>query len=95
MPPSRVDAFDVYEFHVIIAEEKGLFTAVGWDSGRKEIARITSSNLDDLRNDIKRLLSEKSEQFVGYAGAINQFRRVFPDGFLRTPFFSSMKETTK
>lgn len=86
MPPKRVDEFDVYEFHVTIAEEKGLYTAVGRDAKKQEIRRVAAKNLDEVRTEIRALLSQLSDNFVGYPGAINQFLRAFPGGF-EDPFF--------
>jgi hypothetical protein len=86
MPPRRVDQFDVYEFHVIIAEEKGEFIAIGHDSGRVEVARIRCSSLEDARTQIRHLLSAKSDDFVGYEGAENNFLRAYPGGF-NDPYF--------
>ena len=81
MPPKRVDEFDVYEFHVVIAEYESVFTAIGRDSSGKEVRRITSKNLEDAKKEIRQVLSVLSDDFVGYEGAINQFLRVFPGGF--------------
>ena len=86
MPPKRVDAFDVYEFQVVIAEDKGHFIAIGRDKRGTEVQRFTSINLDDARNEIRQVLSALSDDFVGYQGAINQFLRVYPKGF-EDPFF--------
>jgi hypothetical protein len=86
MPARRVDEFDVYEFHVIIAESDGAYTAIGRDQNHQEVQRIKSTNLDDARAEIRQLLSAKSEDYVSYNGAINQFLRVYPQGF-QDPYF--------
>jgi hypothetical protein len=86
MPPRQIDKFDVYEFHVVIAEEKGQFIAVGYDKHRNEIDRLRSVNLDEVRAQIRHSLASKSDEFVGYEGAINSFLRAFPGGF-EDPYF--------
>lgn len=81
MPPKRVDEFDVYEFHVVVVQEGNSFIALGRDAGRIDVARISGPNLDDVRQEIRQILASKSEEYVGYSGAINTFLRAFPDGF--------------
>src|SRR4051794_35944907 len=81
MPPKRLEEFDVYEFHVVIAEDGGGYVAIGRDKSKAEVLRIISKNLAELRNEIRQQLTTKSDDFVGYAGAINQFLRAFPHGF--------------
>ena len=92
MPPRRIDEFDVYEFHVIIAEEKGVFTAVGRDKAGNEIYRNQSRALEDVKADAKSSLSALSDDFVGYEGAVNQFLRVYPSGFSDPYFLSDERE---
>jgi hypothetical protein len=94
MPARRVDEFDVYEFHVIIAESDGAYTAIGRDRNHLEILKIRTKSLDDARTEIRQLLSEKSEDYVGYNGAIKQFLRVYPQGF-QDPYFIYDERTYK
>lgn len=86
MPQKRINEFDVYEFHVIVAEDKGIFTAVGRDKTGNEVYREQSKDLEALKVDVRSRLSRLSDDFVGYEGAINQFLRAFPGGF-SDPFF--------
>jgi hypothetical protein len=73
MPARRIEEFDVYEFHIIVAEDKGTFTAVGRDKAGNEVYREQSGNLEDIKADVRSRLSALSDDFVGYEGAINQF----------------------
>jgi len=86
MPPRRIDEFDVYEFHIIVAEEKGVFTAVGRDKTGNEVYRKQFGDLEEIRADVRSKLSALSDDFVGYEGAVNQFLRVYPGGF-SDPYF--------
>src|SRR5260370_4420803 len=94
MPPRRIEEFDVYEFHAVIAEEKGEYVAIGYDKTRLEIGNIRTSNLEDARAQIRHFLASKSDEFVGYEGAINNFLRVYPGGF-QDPFFLYDERTYK
>jgi hypothetical protein len=92
MPPRRIEEFDVYEFHVVVGEDKGVFTAIGRDKSGNEIYRSQSSDLEDVRSDVKSRLSQLSDDFVGYDGAVNQFLRVYPGGFSDPYFLKDERE---
>ncbi len=87
MPARQVNSFHHREFQVVVAQnDDGSFVAIGRDKDRKELARLTADSQDAVTNEIKTALNAKSNDFVDINGAINLFRKPFPEDFA-DPFF--------
>ena len=78
------------EFRVRVVERAGQFIGVGWDSDGNEISRKTAGNADDAKKAIKHELLALSNDYVSIEGAINVFRKVFPEGF-GSPFYDHVE----
>jgi hypothetical protein len=82
----RIGNFNFREFAVVVGTDGKGFMAVAYDAKKIEIGRTTAGDRDEAESGIKRLLLQKSEDFVDFPSAMALFLRAFPLGF-RDPFY--------
>lgn len=77
--------FPYLEFRIRIVEMNGQVIALGFDKAT-EVARLIGDDVDDAERGIKQELNNISNDFIAIEGAINIFRKVFPEGY-ESPFY--------
>lgn len=82
----QIDRFPFREFMVVVAFTGVHYIAIGRDKQNREVAKVTSGDIDDVKHDIKSKLLKLSETFVDYPSAIKLFLRAYPKGFT-DPFY--------
>jgi hypothetical protein len=85
-PPATIKEFWHREFKVRLLKDGHGYRAVAWNRQNTEVARAASEALEDVEAEIRTELNARSADFIGLPGAINLFRRAFPDGF-GSPFY--------
>jgi hypothetical protein len=85
-PPATIKEFWHREFKVRLLKDGHAYRAVSWDRQNTEVARAAGETLEDVEAEIRAELNARSADFIGLPGAINLFRRAFPDGF-GSPFY--------
>jgi hypothetical protein len=79
--PARIDSYKFREFTVVLARSGDRFLAVGRDAKSVQVAHASALSLDEVTSEIKRQLTELSNDYVGVSGAIKLFLKAFPEGF--------------
>jgi hypothetical protein len=85
-PPATIKEFWYHEFKVRLLKDGRAYLVIAWDRQNREVARTAGETLEDVEAEISAELSGRSADFIGLPGAINLFRRAFPDGF-GSPFY--------
>jgi hypothetical protein len=85
--------FPYLEFRVRIVEMNDKIIGVGFDKD-KQVAQVTGDDIDDAERGIKQKLNSISNDFVAIEGAINIFRKVFPEGY-GSPFYEFIEGSYK
>jgi hypothetical protein len=85
-PPATIKEFWHREFRVRLLKDGHLHLAIAWTRQNTEVARAAGQTLDEAEAEIRAELNALSADFIDLPGAINLFRRVFPDGF-GSPFY--------
>jgi hypothetical protein len=85
-PPATIKEFWYHEFEVRLLKDGRSYLVIAWDRQNREVARTAGETLEDVEAEIRAELNARSADFIGLPGAINLFRRAFPDGF-GSPFY--------
>lgn len=80
-PPATIKEFWHREFRVRLLKDGHLYLAIAWTRQNTEVARLAGEALEDTEAEIRAELNARSADFIDLPGAINLFRRVFPEGF--------------
>ena len=81
LTPRRLEEFSYREFHVVLARIGTRVRAVARDRKGNQVENVEDETADEARAEIKRRLNHLSQNFVTVEGAINLFRKAFPEGF--------------
>jgi hypothetical protein len=79
--PMRLEEFSYREFHVVLARIGNQVRAIARDLAGNQIEDVIDETADEARAEIKRRLNHLSQNFITVEGAINLFRKAFPEGF--------------
>lgn len=94
MTLSRLNEFDFFEFHVVVASQDDTFIALARNPDGVEVSRVEGNIQKEVETDIKQVLAPLSSKFVSFESAINLFKRAFPDGF-GSSFFEKYEDYDK
>lgn len=85
--------FPYLEFRIRVVEKDGQVIAIGFNKDT-QVAQCNGDDIEDAERQVKQELKALSNDFVAIEGAVNVFRRVFPEGY-GSPFYDYIEGNYK